>query len=865
MYEYLAQYVTDDPWLWHNLSIAYYQMGEYKKAHEANQQAVDLRDFKAAHDMTKRLENLLPKEDEDKSSQTRYEKIKTFYEGATITHLCRDRHTDTAIALKTLRPDLLSNPAVKTRFVNQGKVWMRLQTHAHIVPASRIYNDEEEKQVFIVHKWIEPAIGKNQSSLRAWLEPKTPLSLRQALLFGLHITRGMKHATSLISDLVHGDLRPSNILIGYEQQARITNFGLATIVAHQNLSNQDEVLVTTPFEVSSQSLGSPLYMAPEQWRGEALNQQTDIYAFGCVLYEMLTGYPAAQGETLTDIAFSHSSGDLRPLPSNAPQLLKPVIAQACHIRPDARYATWHEVESALTSAYQALFKQAPPALPVQQIRGLNQLELGWSFNALGRQYSKLSKHELAYTYFEQAYQMGQAERRRHLLQPESLPYKRAEELENFSLTNIGLSYLDRQMLEEAEEALERSLRMAEETKNRLEQARAVGNLGVVYLQQKKFQRAQVHLMRDLAISRKVGEKGNLAITLANLAAAEMKLGQLPKAKDRFEDALVAAEQTEDQETLITVLGHLAGIHRKLGDLTRSTELSNQQQELATKVGDRRAESQAVGNLANVARDQGEIKQAIKLYERKLTLSSELNQKLAVARTNVNLSQIYMQQKNWAKAIPYAQSALQEFNEVGHTEGIDDISLALVSNRQKVAQHALSQTQYMQARRQFERALETLQPIGYEEQQLELLNDLSNVCRLQKDKQRTTTYAQQAIALAKQINHRSGELQPFLTLARLDQDQGNQTDARQQYQEILKNAEAEREWLILSDANLAMAELSLAEEKWDDANQYASTALEMRSRASGQQGADEIRGRVEEIQAEAKKEKGGFFAWLSELF
>ena len=126
--------------------------------------------------------------------------------------------------------------------------------------------------------------------------------------------------------------------------------------------------------------------------------------------------------------------------------------------------------------------------------------------------------------------MGQAEGRRHLLQPKSEPAKRAQELENYSLTHMGLSYLDRQMLDEAQDTLERSLRMAEESKNRIEEARAVGNLGIVYLQQNKLQRAQIHLMRDLALSRKVGEKDNFAITLANLGAAEMRLGKLPKAK-----------------------------------------------------------------------------------------------------------------------------------------------------------------------------------------------------------------------------------------------------------------------------------------------------------------------------------------------
>lgn len=865
MYEHLAQHVTDDPWLWHNLSVAYYQMGEYKKAHEANQSALALRDFDVARNMTQRLEDLLPKKQENEPTYTRYEMLKTFYEGITIAHICRDRYRDSAVVLKTLRPDLLNNPqGLRQKFVAQGEAWIKLQTHPHIVPAYRMYEDEEEQKPFIVHKWLEPALGKTGASLRAWLEPNSPLRLQQALSFGLHIVRGMKHATTVMPTLVHHDLRPENVLISYDKQARVSNFGLAGIAANQDLNNQEQIVATTPFESSNNSVGSPIYMAPEQWRGERVDQRTDIYAFGCILYEMMTGHPVAQGETLTDIAFVHTSGDLRPLPADTPEPLKRVISRACAIGADNRYATWQEVESALSTVYQHLLKQPAPPLPVEDMRALNQLDLGWTFNALGKQYSKLSKHKQAYSYYEQAYQMGQAERRRHLLQPESEPAQRAKELENYSLTHMGLSYLDRQMLDEAEDTLERSVRLAEENKNRIEEARAVGNLGIVYLQQNKLQRAQVHLMRDLALSYKVGEKENLPITLANLGTAEMRLGRLPKAKQRFEKALVAAQQRGDQETLITVLGHLATIHRKLGELDRSAELSHQQQELATKLGDRRAESQAVGNLANVTRDQGDLKQAIKLYQRKITLSSQFNEGLAVARANVNLSQIYMQQKNWAKAIPYAESALQEFEKAGHTEGIEDISLALVSNRQKVGHYAVSQKQYMQARRQFERALDTLQPLGYQELQLELLNHVSEVCRLQKDKKRTSSYAQDAIALAQNINHRPGELQALLTLARLEQDEGKRANARQQYQEILTDAQAEREWLILSEANLALAQLSLQDEKWDDAEQYASTALEMRSRVSGQQGADEIREQVTNIQAQAKKGKGGFFSWLNDL-
>ena len=104
---------------------------------------------------------------------------------------------------------------------------------------------------------------------------------------------------------------------------------------------------------------------------------------------MITGHPVAQGDTLTDMAFIHTSGDLRPLPADTPEPLKRMILRACAIAADARYASWHEVEFALSTVYQNLLKQPVPPLPVEDTRALNQLDLGWTFNALGKQYSQL--------------------------------------------------------------------------------------------------------------------------------------------------------------------------------------------------------------------------------------------------------------------------------------------------------------------------------------------------------------------------------------------------------------------------------------------------------------------------------------------
>ena len=869
MYEHLAQYTPDDPWLWHNLSIAYYQQGQYEKASECNQRALQLMDFEAARQMTQRLKNRVQaKEEKSEEKVSRYEMIKTFYGSMGIVHLCRDRQNDSAVALKTLRPDLLSDEDARQRFLQEGTAWVKLGTHPHIVPADRVYdhNNNDSKEIFIVLKWMEPAAGKANASLRAWLKPGKPLPLQQALTFGLHIVRGMQHATTTIPGLVHRDLKPANVLIGYDDQARVTDFGLVAVIGNEKTSTQEEILANPELQVTNNSAETPLYMAPEQWAYKEVDLRTDIYAFGCILYEMVTGQPAAEGNSLTEVALAHTSGQLRPLPANTPQPIQTLIAQTCATVREKRYANWDEVERAVAKAYHEVTGHAAPPLPVEEKRALNLLDLGWSYNALGMGYADMSKHDVAYKYFEDAYQMGQAECRRHLLQPQSAFYKRAERLENVSLTNMGVSYLDRGMLEQAEELLERSLKMAEENKNRFEEARALGNLGTIYLQQDKLQKAQIYFMRDLAITRKVGEQATLAITLSNLGTAEMKLGQLPRARDHFEEVLEAIQHNEDLHMRFTIVSNLATIYRKLRDLPRSVEYSRQQQELANTLGHRQAESQALGYLANVSRDQGDIEQAIKLYEQRLSISNELGEHLALAESNLNLAQIYTQKENWAKSIPYAERAVQEFEKAGQTDGIEQISLALVSNREKVAAQALSQKEYAQARSQLELALDSLRQIDHKKPQLDILNNLSQACRLQKDWPPAKKYAQEAQELAQKLKKRTSEVQALLNLARLEQAQGHRTQALEQYEHLIELTRAQRQWLQLSQVNLAVAEMLAEEEKWIEAKPYATTALEMRARMSGKKGADEIRSRVNRIQEQAEKEKPvGFWAWLMELF
>ncbi|MEJ2749615.1 MAG: serine/threonine-protein kinase, partial [Anaerolineae bacterium] len=163
-----------------------------------------------------------------------------------------------------------------------------------------------------------------------------PLPLEQSLLFALQVARGMEYAVGKIVGLVHRDLKPENILIGYDEIAKVTDFGLASTIS--GVSEQLGVDLSgggnrQRTQVTQGVVGTPLYMAPEQWRHETLDERADIYALGCILYEMLTGHVAAEGENQDELRQVHLTGRIKPPPTSIPKevvtVLRAMLAPFC--------------------------------------------------------------------------------------------------------------------------------------------------------------------------------------------------------------------------------------------------------------------------------------------------------------------------------------------------------------------------------------------------------------------------------------------------------------------------------------------------------------------------------------------------------
>lgn len=220
-------------------------------------------------------------------------RVETFIAAGGMATIYRvwDFQRNVPLAMKLLHPELADDPAFIARFQREA---LSLQTlvHPHIVPFYGIYREGD--LTFMLERYIDGptldevlranardtgARGANVRELRGRPGGK-PMPLREALIYfkALYTSLGYAHAQGII----HCDIKPGNVLIDQGGHVYLTDFGIARYM--------DSTLTT------SSAMGTPLYMAPEQIRGERVSPQTDVYSLGVLMFELLTGQRPFLGE-----------------------------------------------------------------------------------------------------------------------------------------------------------------------------------------------------------------------------------------------------------------------------------------------------------------------------------------------------------------------------------------------------------------------------------------------------------------------------------------------------------------------------------------------------------------------------------------
>jgi serine/threonine protein kinase/tetratricopeptide (TPR) repeat protein len=240
--------------------------------------------------------------------------------GMGVVYLAHDTKLKRSVAVKSIPAVLDVDSSARTRFRREAELLASLN-HPNIAVIHEII--EEEKSGYLVLEYV-PGETLSERMIRERFE------LSEILSIGQQIAEAVSAAHK--KGVVHQDLKPGNIKITPDGHVKVLDFGLAKASVYE--SDKSETTTTQPGRV----LGTPAYMSPEQARGKSADHRTDIWSFGCIMYQMLTGHHPFEAETATDTLarIIECEPDWEKLPKNTPTEIRTLLRCCLEKDPNQR-------------------------------------------------------------------------------------------------------------------------------------------------------------------------------------------------------------------------------------------------------------------------------------------------------------------------------------------------------------------------------------------------------------------------------------------------------------------------------------------------------------------------------------------------
>ncbi len=238
--------------------------------------------------------------------------------GMAVVYKAIDHRLNRLVAVKILKDDYLNDAEFRRRFHGESQA-VAMMSHPNIVSVYDV--SKNEGMDYIVMELIDGI------TLKQYMDQRAPLSWRETLHFAMQIAKALEHAHS--RGIVHRDIKPHNVMILKDGSVKVADFGIARVASAQNT-------------LTKEALGSVHYISPEQARGARVDNRSDIYSLGVVMYEMLTGRPPYDGETPVSVAIQHINGTpLSPslLNSDIPTGLEQITMHAMCSDLNIRYSS----------------------------------------------------------------------------------------------------------------------------------------------------------------------------------------------------------------------------------------------------------------------------------------------------------------------------------------------------------------------------------------------------------------------------------------------------------------------------------------------------------------------------------------------
>jgi len=253
--------------------------------------------------------------------------------GMSEVHRGRDLRLDRDVAIKVLRADLARDPSFYLRFKREAQNAAALNHPAIVAVYDTVEADTEEGPLpYIVMEYVDG------ETLRDIVRSEGPMSPRRAMEVMGDVCAALDFSHR--HGIIHRDVKPANVMINRAGSVKVMDFGIARAIADG----------TSTMTQTAAVMGTAQYLSPEQARGEQVDARSDVYAAGCVLFELLTGEPPFTGDSPVAVAVQHVREDPRP-PSTVhpgvPGTLDSIVLKAMSKNPANRYQSAGDMRSDL--------------------------------------------------------------------------------------------------------------------------------------------------------------------------------------------------------------------------------------------------------------------------------------------------------------------------------------------------------------------------------------------------------------------------------------------------------------------------------------------------------------------------------------
>ena len=240
--------------------------------------------------------------------------------GMAVVYKARCHRLNRLVAIKILKDDFLEDEDFRRRFHAESQA-VAMLSHPNIVSVYDVSTSISMEADYIVMELIEGI------TLKQYMEKKGVLNWKETLHFAMQIAKALEHAHS--RGVVHRDIKPHNVMVLKNGSVKVADFGIARMMSKGDT-------------LTKEALGSVHYISPEQAKGGRVDNRSDIYSLGVVMYEMMSGRPPYEGESPVSVAIAHINGGA-VLPSalnpNIPGGMEQIIMKAMAHELDDRYAT----------------------------------------------------------------------------------------------------------------------------------------------------------------------------------------------------------------------------------------------------------------------------------------------------------------------------------------------------------------------------------------------------------------------------------------------------------------------------------------------------------------------------------------------